>query len=58
VQFVIPLALYLVLRAVARRSLPPTRVGLVSRGWHPRRLPTATAADAPGSAEPAVPTRA
>jgi RsiW-degrading membrane proteinase PrsW (M82 family) len=57
-QPLVVLALYLVLRAVARRSLPPTRVGLVSRGWHPRRLPTATAADAPGSAEPAVPTRA
>lgn len=50
--------LYLVLRAVARRSLPPTRVGIVSRGWHPRRLPTAPATDRPESAEPAVPTRA
>lgn len=58
VQFVVPIVLYLVLRAVARRSLPPTRVGIVSRGWHPRRLPTEPATEVPETAEPAVPTRA
>ncbi len=57
-QPLIVVGLYLVLRAVARRSLPPTRVGVVSRGWHPRRLPTALPTDAPESTEPAVPTRA
>jgi RsiW-degrading membrane proteinase PrsW (M82 family) len=57
-QPLIVVGLYLVLRAVARRSLPPTRVGVVSRGWHPRRLPTTPATDAPATTEPAVPTRA
>lgn len=57
-QFLIPVALYLVLRAVARRSLPPTRVGIVSRGWHPRRLPTAPVSDRAEPVDAAAPTGA
>ena len=37
-MFGVPFVLYLLLRAAARRSLPPALVGRVSRGWHPRRL--------------------
>lgn len=57
-QPVFLLGLYLVLRAAARRSLPPSRVGVVSRGWHPRRLPTAPTTDAAESVGSAVSTRA
>ena len=38
VHYGVPFGLYLLLRAAARRSLPPALVGRVSRGWHPRRL--------------------
>jgi RsiW-degrading membrane proteinase PrsW (M82 family) len=40
VGLLIPVVLYLVFKAAARRSVPPQLVGAVSRGWRPRRLPT------------------
>jgi RsiW-degrading membrane proteinase PrsW (M82 family) len=32
------IAMYLLWRATARKSTPPQRIGVVSRGWHPKHL--------------------
>ena len=45
------IASYLVFRAWARKSTPPTLVGRVTRAWTPRHLPTSPAADATDGAE-------
>ncbi|MFD7022493.1 PrsW family glutamic-type intramembrane protease [Promicromonospora sukumoe] len=38
-RWVLLVVMYVVFRAWARKSVPPSLVGLVSRGWVPRRLP-------------------
>lgn len=51
------IVMYVVFRAGARRSTPPTLIGRVTRAWTPRHLPTdavATGTDDVGAAEPAT----
>ncbi|MFD6445075.1 PrsW family glutamic-type intramembrane protease [Promicromonospora sp. NPDC060204] len=38
-RWVLVVVMYVVFRAWARKSVPPQLVGVVSRGWVPRRLP-------------------
>ncbi|MCP2324423.1 RsiW-degrading membrane proteinase PrsW (M82 family) [Hamadaea flava] len=38
-RWVLFVAMYLLFRAMARKSTPPQLIGLVSRGWTPHRLP-------------------
>ncbi|NUR69680.1 MAG: PrsW family intramembrane metalloprotease [Hamadaea sp.] len=39
-RWILFIAMYLLFRAMARKSTPPQLVGRVSRGWTPHRLPT------------------
>lgn len=48
-------AMYLVLRAWARKSTPPALIAATSRGWSPKHLPSGAPEDVPaGETEPAA----
>ncbi|MBU5421273.1 PrsW family intramembrane metalloprotease [Cellulomonas hominis] len=53
VKYALLPAMYLVLRAWARKSTPPSLIAATSRGWSPQHLPTGAPEDVPaGEGEP------